>query len=192
MFQPSAKRRCPNYHDWKRCCYCPSPRLPSPSKQCPPGHEQSPPCPLPPALPMSNPVFVWGDYDSAAVMKSLDEAYAEVVHWRRNTFLVPFGNAGKGFVSELRRLFRAYADGSALEAIALKACTVMPILLLQKPFLSSKQKDHTACLARCMPIWKKGDISNLLAEGCSLQSRLPKSHPSGNADDGKLACLLRN
>ena len=63
-------------------------------------------------------------------MKSLDEAYAEVVHWRRNTFLVPFRNAGKGFVSELGRLFRAYADGSALEAIALKACTVMPILLL--------------------------------------------------------------
>lgn len=120
-------------------------------------------------------------------MKSLDEAYAEVVHWRRNTFLVPFGNAGKGFVSELSRLFRAYADGSALEAIALKACTVMPILLLQKPFLSSKQKDHTACLARRLPIWKKGDISNLLAEGRSLQSRLPKSHPSGSADDGKLA-----
>ena len=107
-----------------------------------------PSCSLPPASPMPNPVFVWGDNDSASIMKSMDETYAEVVHWRKNAFRVPFGNAGKGFVSELSRLFRAYADGSALEAIALKACTVMPILLLQKPFRTSKQKDHSVCLTR--------------------------------------------
>jgi hypothetical protein len=62
----------------------------------------------------------------------------------------------------------------------------MPILLLQKPFHSSKQKDHSACLARRLPIWKKGDTDNLLAEGRSLQSRLPRSSPSGHVDDGKL------
>ena len=36
----------------------------------------------------------------------------------------------------------AYADGSSLETIALKACTVAPILLLQKPSRTSKSKDH--------------------------------------------------
>jgi hypothetical protein len=132
---------------------------------------------------MSNPVFVWGEYDSASIMKSMDVAFAEVVHWRRNTFPVPYGNASKALVSELCRLFRAYANRSAPESIALKACTVMPILLLQKPFHSSKQKDHSACLARRLPIWKKGDTDNLLAEGRSLQSRLPRSSPSGHVDD---------
>ena len=47
-------------------------------------------------------------------------------------FSVPSGNAGNAFVSELARLFQAYAEGSALESIALKAVTVMSALLLQK------------------------------------------------------------
>lgn len=87
----------------------------------------------------------------------------------------------------MSRLFRAYADGSALEAIALKACTVLSILLLQKPFRTSKQKDHSACLARRLPIWKNGDIKDLLNEGRSLQKRLPKFCPSGRDGQGSLA-----
>ncbi len=55
------------------------------------------------------------------------------MHWRKNNFPVPFGNAGNAFVAELSRLFRAYAEGSALECIAMKAITVASILLLQKP-----------------------------------------------------------
>ena len=117
----------------------------------------------------------------------MDEAYSEVVHWRKNTFLAPYGNAGKSFVSELSRLYKAYADGSALEAVALKACTVMSILLLQRPFRSSKQKDHSACLARRMLIWKNGDIRNLLEEGRALQSRLPKFGASSSDNLGNLA-----
>jgi len=120
-------------------------------------------------------------------MQSLNEAYAEVVHWRSNTFKVPFGNAGKGFVAELSRLYKAYADGSALEAIALKACTVMSVLLLQKPFYTSKSKDHCACLERRLLTWKEGDIRNLLEEGRALQSRLSKSYPSGRENPDRLA-----
>ena len=116
-------------------------------------------------------------------MESMDLAYAEIVHWRKNTFRVPFGNTGKGFVSELSRLYKAYAEGSALEAIALKACTIMPILLLQKPFRSSKQKDHSACLARRLLTWKKGEIECLLVEGRSLQSCLPKRNLSSRDND---------
>lgn len=137
-------------------------------------------CPLPPTSPIANPSFTWGDYDSISITRSIEVAYSEVVHWRKNTFQVPLGNAGKGSVSELSRLYLAYADGSALEAIALKACTVLSILLLQKPFKSSKHKDHSACLARRLPIWKRGDIMNLLQEGRSLQSRLTKFNLPGN------------
>ena len=35
-------------------------------------------------------------------------AYDEVVHWKRNLFMVPFGRLAKGFVQELSRLFRSY------------------------------------------------------------------------------------
>ena len=83
---------------------------------------------LPSPVPMTVPMFTWGDFDSATFIHSIDAAYAKVVHWRKNTFTVPYGNAGKRFVSELSRLFRAYADSSALECVAMRAITVMSIL----------------------------------------------------------------
>ena len=116
-----------------------------------PAHVEPPP--LPPVSPMPKRSFRWGEYDAEYIIHSLDEIYSEVVHWKKNTFLVPFGNAGKGLVLELSRLFRAYAEGSTLESITLKACILL-ILLLQKPFRSSKQKDHSVCLARRLSIWK--------------------------------------
>ena len=97
-----------------------------------------------PALPafseLAPPQFTWGEEDPEVFIHSISVAFDEVVHWRRNIFSVPCGNAGKGFVSELSHLFRAYAEGSALESIALKASTVMSALLLQKPHSSSKSR----------------------------------------------------
>ena len=85
---------------------------------------------------------------SESFIDSLHATYTEVVHWRPNYFRLPNGNAGKSFVSELARLFKAFATGSALESIALKAATVLPILLLQKPSRNSKVKVHISCLER--------------------------------------------
>ena len=136
---------------------------------------------------MANPSFSWGEYDSTFLTHALNEAYSEIVDWRKNTFPVPFGNAGKSFVSKLGRLYRAYAEGSALKAIALKACTVMPILLLQKPFRTSKQRDHSACLDRRLRLWKKGDIETLVSEGRSLQQHLTKNGPSSSKNYCNLA-----
>ena len=62
-----------------------------------------------------------------------------------------------------------------MESIALKATIVLPILLLQKPHRRSKTKDHTACLERRLRAWKEG---NLILEGRTIQSRLPKFNTS--------------
>ena len=101
---------------------------------------------------MASPVFIWGVYDSTTILSTISSAYNEVVLWRRNIFPVPYGKAGNTFVSELSRLFRAYAEGSALECIALKAITVASIVLLQKPHRKSKPKEHTSCLERRMKL----------------------------------------
>ena len=69
---------------------------------------------------------------------------------------------------------KAFASGSALESIALKAATV-PILLLQKPSRKSKAKDHTSCLARRLKSWEVGDLNELVIEGRMIQQR--KSSP---------------
>ena len=125
---------------------------------------------LPSPVPMDDPRFTWGEIDSATFIHSIDAAYAEVVHWRKNIFTVPYGNAGKSFVSELSRLFRAYADSSALESVTMQAITVMSILLLQKPFCKSKPKHHSSCLERRMNTWLSGDVNGLVCEGRSIQN----------------------
>ena len=142
--------------------------------------------PLPSPSPMATPSFVWGERDAITFSHSLEAAYAEVVHWKPNTFPIPFGNAGKKFTQELSRLFRAYAEGTALESIALKATTVLPILLLQKPARNSKAKDHTSCLDRRLKTWYEGDINSLVLEGRCLQMRLPKT-PSWKRNKESLA-----
>lgn len=124
---------------------------------------------------MSTPTFVWGKLSGPDFANSLQAIYAEVVHWRRNCFSVPFGKAGKDFVKELSKLYSAYGSASALESIALMAAIVLPILLLQKPSRTSKTKQHIALLARRFGLWSNGDLDELVREGRAIQQRLPKN-----------------
>ena len=117
--------------------------------------------------------FHWGPVDSSAFCQSLDSAYQEAVHWKKNNFEVPRGSVGKQFVSELARLFRVVGEGSALESIALKAVFVACGLLLQKPSRTSKPKEHSTLLERHLQLWHEGKIGDLVSEGRAIQSRLP-------------------
>ena len=75
---------------------------------------------LPPPETVSRPVFTWGNHSATAFSNILEATYSEVVYWRRNSFTLPFGKAGREFVRE----YQAFAFASALESIALKAATV--------------------------------------------------------------------
>lgn len=138
---------------------------------------------------MAAPIFTWGVLDSAKFIGLLDTAFQEIAHWRRNCFKVPQGSAGKAFTNELARLFRGFVTSSALESVYLKAATILPPLLLQKSHQKSKQKD---CLVRRMKLWEDGDISELLREGRTIQSRLPKhrSHQDENQLSRSFAKLM--
>ena len=92
---------------------------------------------------MASPTYKCGEVDGETFAHSVECCYEEIVHWRRNLFKIPSGKTGKSFVHELTKLFCAYADGSALESIALKAAMVLPALMLQKPHHKSKAKDHS-------------------------------------------------
>ena len=123
---------------------------------------------------MANPEFIWGELESTSFTKSLESAYKETVHWRKNSFRIPQGKAGKSFIYELARLFQAFTTGSALESVALKAATVLPLLLLQKSHHNFKSKDHVACLERRMKLWEEGNITELVREGTAIQNRIPQ------------------
>ncbi len=77
----------------------------------------------------------------------------------------------------IARLFRAFAEASALETIALKAVTVCIIVILHRPKARSKTKDNQECLSRRLPLWTEGNITSLLEEGRTIQARL-KFHTS--------------
>ena len=117
---------------------------------------------------MNDPVFVWGSFDAELLSQVLGDTYSEVVHWRRNCFAVPLGKVGKEFLGELSRLLQAFASASALESVALRAATVLPILLLQKPRRASKKKEHITCLERRLKIWKVGGLGKLVLEGRAI------------------------
>ena len=148
------------------------------SLRSPPSNEPTCTIDLPQFTPMANPIFTWGSHSSESFNHSLNATYAEVVHWKMNSFRVPQGSVGKSFVSELARLFNSFASGSALESIALQAATILPILLLQKPSRKSKTKDHILCLERRLKTWKDGDLNEITNEGRTIQHRIPKAFPS--------------
>ena len=145
-------------------------------------HESSLPC----FVPAEAPTFVWGEREASSVVSELSRAYEEVVHWKKNCFVVPFGRQGKLFVAGLVRLFRAYGEGSALECVALKAVFVALVLLLQTPHPNSKPKDHNECLKRRLDLWLEGDFGELIWEGRTIQKRLRKK-----GDKAKVSNLAR-
>ncbi len=71
-----------------------------------------------------------------------------------------------------------YAEGSALESIALRAVMVLSVLALQKPSKKAKPKELAACLKHRLALWERGDLDALLEEGRCLQQRLPRG-PEG-------------
>lgn len=127
---------------------------------------------LPPFEPAQPTNFTWGNRSAEEISTTLNEIYEETVHWRKNLFKVPSGKQGKSFVAELARLFQSYADQSAMEAVALKAAMILPALVLQKPFRTSKSKDHIVCMERRMGLWCAGNFEAILEEGRAIQSRL--------------------
>ena len=95
-----------------------------------------------------------------------------------NLFKVPTGKSGKALVRELACMFQAYADGSALEGIALQAVMVMPALLLQIPHPKSKAKEHSQHLEHHLQLWLEGNIDSLMDEGRTIQLQFTRNHPS--------------
>ena len=138
---------------------------------------------------MAEPNFQWGEKDGKTFCTSISSAYSEVVHWRRNIFMIPSGKTGKAFIRELASLYQAYADATALECVALKACTVMQCLLLQKPHAKSKAKEHAVHLERRLKLWREGNVEALVHEGRCIQKHL---NLSGNqtSDSEKTARIF--
>ena len=120
--------------------------------------------------------FKWGETEGEAFRQDIQESYNQILHWRRNLFKVPSGQAGKSFVRELTRMFKSYAEASVFECVALQAAMFVPALLLQKPHPKFKAKEHSVHLNRKLKQWMNANIIDLLNEGRVIQQRSDRQH----------------
>ena len=120
--------------------------------------------------------FTWGSFSGSELFNAITRIYDEVIHWRHNLFVVSSGNACSSHVSELARLLQAFADGSSIESVCMKAVTILQVLALQKPSRTSKTRDHIRHLKRRLDLWKEGNLDEILLEGRCSQKHLPRPH----------------
>ena len=138
-------------------------------------------CYIPQELPGFHPAkplhsATWGDLTGFEIKEALDEAYDEVVTWRKNLFKVPSGKNGRAFINEVKNLINEYATSSPLESVAMTAIMVIFPLLLQKPTKKSKTKDHNRFLENRLQSWRSGKINSLIKEGKAIQNRFNNSN----------------
>ena len=84
--------------------------------------------------------YTWGNYFSHVFEANVSTVYKQVVHWKKNLFLLPSGKAGKQYIDETIKLLNERLQESPLKDIGLKAIMIMPNLLLQKPSKNPKAK----------------------------------------------------
>ena len=116
--------------------------------------------------------YKWGVLVGPQIRHTVDLAFEEIVTWKRNIFLVPYGKIGRRFILELARFYQAFADATVLESIAMKICVILPHLLLQKPHQKSRAKEHNSHLSRRMSLWENGQLEDLVNEGRCIQQRI--------------------
>ena len=139
-------------------------------------------------------VFKWGDIDGKSFTEKVElMIYEKVVYRKKNLFLLTTGKSGKLNIDENVKLLNRWLEETALHDTAFKAMMIMPNLLLQKSSKNFKTKDHLTALERRMLSWLKGDLTELLDEGETIQKNLMQILTKG--DIGKIpkksAALMR-
>ena len=99
----------------------------------------------------------------ATVLQPICHFLLHTILWTH--VLIFSGETSMVLLLELARLYQAYADITTLHSIAFTACFVFQVLLLQKPHVKSKAKDHITCLERRVALWHAGNFLAPVKEG---------------------------
>ena len=124
-----------------------------------------------PDIPVAAPATPCDDPDLSEFSGLIDQAYEEVVHWRKNIFEVPTCAVGRSFVQELSKWLEHFNAKSRCQTFAMKTFIVLPALLLQKPSAKSKRHEHKALLEKRLEQWNRKEILELLRSGRTIQKR---------------------
>ena len=144
---------------------------------------------------LCKPVLIeWGKTDNGSPISiqtsSIINAYDEIISWKKNVFLLPYGKIGREFIDQLTMHINQWNNKPDKQHIALKAFFVLLAVGLQKPGPKSKAKDHKECLKKRLASWKSGEIDKLLHEGRVIQSRIGKGRKSEPQNKAKIFAKL--
>ena len=89
----------------------------------------------------------------------ITDAYNEIVTWRKNVFLVPYGRTGRDFINQVTSHINDWINGANCQHIALKAAFVLLAVGLQKPSPKCKAKEHQKLSSKRLVQWKDVEIN---------------------------------
>ena len=73
------------------------------------------------------PKFLWNKVDGNSFTNDLNDAYDQIIFWRKHIFLLPTGAAGKKSINEITRIMYLWINDTPMKDIAFKAIHVMPV-----------------------------------------------------------------
>lgn len=113
-------------------------------------------------------MITWGTRSDGSLIviptSIITDAYNEIVTWRKNVFLVPYGKTGKEFIDQVTSHINDWNSNSDQQHISLKAAFVLLAVALQKPSPKSKTKDHQDFLSKRLALWKEGKSASCYAK----------------------------
>ena len=124
----------------------------------------------------------WGQ-DSCRIAVRMRGIYYEIMEWRRNLFMVPYGDKGTAFVRELARLIKLFPAQPDARAYVWYAVVAACHLLLQQPFRGSRGTTNTDCLGTRLQLWSDGQLDKLLEECRCIQAHLPDVMPNRDSSE---------
>ena len=115
----------------------------------------------------------WGELTGIKdITEAIENVYSNITTWKKNTFQVPRGKAGKDYISELSRLLKLFNTSSKWESAALNMLVIFCPLMLQKPSARSKGRDHSRYLSKRLQLWSQGKLDELVSEANEIQKRM--------------------
>ena len=113
-------------------------------------------------------MITWGTRSDGSLIviptSIITDAYNEIITWRKNVFLVPYGKTGREFIDQVTLHINDWNSNSDQQHISLKAAFVLLAVALQKPSPKSKTKDNQEFLSKRLVLWKEGKSASCYAK----------------------------
>ena len=103
-----------------------------------------------------------------------ENAFNELVHWKRNLFDLPKGVPGKAFINELTKHINKWSSKSPNWEICLKSLMVMPSLILQRTSNKCKMSQIKSHVEKSLNLWENKGVEGLLNKTRTIQKSFPQ------------------